>query len=318
MKEQTKPARYFISGGAGFIGSHLVDRLMAEGNEVTVYDNLTSGKQAFVAQHGTNPKFKLIIGDLLNLEQLTVAMKNHDAVFHLAANPDARAGIMRTDLDLKLGTIATYNVLESMRLNGIKKLVFSSSGTVYGETPIKPLAEDYGPLLPISLYGASKLACEGLISGFCEIFGFQSWIFRFANVVGDKATHGVIYDFINKLQKNPKLLEILGDGTQEKPYIYVDDCVDGVLYGVRHANAKVNVYNIGCLDSTSVTTIAHIVTEEMNLKNVKLIYTGGDRGWTGDIPQVRYNVSKINQLGWKTSRTSDEAVRDAVKIMLGK
>ena len=317
MKQNNKPTSYFITGGAGFIGSHLVDHIMSEGNNVTVYDNLTSGKKAFIEQHLGKENFQLIIGDLLDMEILTQAMKNHEVVCHLAANPDARAGIEHTNLDLRLGTIATYNVLEAMRINGIKKLVFSSSGTIYGETPVMALSENYGPLLPISLYGASKLASEGLISAFCSVFSMQAWMFRFANVIGSRATHGVIFDFINKLKINPVEMVILGDGTQEKPYMYVDDCVDGVLYGYRHAKGQINVFNLGCATSTNVTTIANMVVKEMGLKNVKFKYTGGDRGWTGDVPQVRYNVQKINKLGWRTKYTSDEAISKTIQVLIG-
>ena len=239
-------------------------------------------------------------------------------VFHMAANPEARAGIENTDLDLKQGTIATYNVLEAMKVNEIKKLVFASSGTVYGETPVKPIIEDYGPLLPISLYGASKLACEGLITAFCHLFDMQAWIYRFANVVGERTTHGVIYDFINKLKENPDELEILGDGTQEKPYLLVTDCVDGMLFGFEHSNEQVNVFHLGCPSSTSVDIIARILVTEMGLPDTKFKYTGGVRGWPGDIPQVRYDTSRMEKLGWKTGHTSDEAVRKAIKQILGK
>jgi UDP-glucose 4-epimerase len=286
--------------------------------EVTVYDNLMSGKKEFIQHHLTQKGFKFIQADLLDFEQLKEQIRGHDYVFHLAANPEAREGIEKTDLDLKIGTIATYNVLEAMRLNGVKKIVFASSGTVYGETPVIPIHEDYGPLLPISLYGASKLACEGLISAFCHIFGMQGWIFRFANIVGGRSTHGVIFDFINKLKQNSKELEILGDGTQEKPYLFVTDCVNGILFAVENAKDALNVFNLGCSSTTNVTTIATIVVEEMGLKDVEFKYTGGDRGWRGDVPQVRLNVERIKRLGWKAKYTSDEAVRKAVRCILGK
>ena len=198
----------FVTGGAGFIASHLVDRLMESVNNVTVFDNFSSGKMDFIKNHLNNDKFKLIKGDLLNRAEINRSMYDHDIVFHFAANPDARLGISQTDLDLKLETIATYNVLESMRKNNIKKIVFSSSGTIYGDTPIIPISEDYGPVLPISLYGAGKVASECLISAFCGTFDMQAWIFRFANIIGDRATHGVIYDFVNKLLNDPHRLEI--------------------------------------------------------------------------------------------------------------
>jgi len=305
--------RCFVSGGAGFIGSHLVDRLMAEGNQVTVFDNLSSGRTEFVEQHLGSDNFSLIEADLLDLNKVKESIGESDVVFHLSANPDARRGIENTELDLKQETIATYNILESMRVNHIKKIVFSSSGTIYGETPVVPLDEDYGPVLPISLYGAGKLASEGLISAFCNTFDMQSWIFRFANIVGPRTTHGVIFDFINKLKRNPTELEILGDGTQCKPYLHVKDCVDGILYGFRNSHDAINVFNLGCATATDVTTIAQMLIKELGLERVKFKYTGGDRGWPGDVPQVRYNTDRINKLGWKARYTSDEAVLKGIR-----
>lgn len=309
--------RYFITGGAGFIGSHLVDRLIQMG-EVTVYDNFSSGKKEFIKHHLNKKSFQLIKADLLELGTLKKVVRDHDVVFHMAANPDARAGIEDTDLDLKQGTIITYNVLEAMRANGIKKVVFASSSTVYGETPIEPIPENYGPLLPISLYGASKLACEGLVTAFSHLFDMHAWIFRFANAVGVRATHGVIFDFINKLEQNPKELEVLGDGNQEKPYIYVEDCIDGILYGFQHAGRQINIFNLGCSSSSKVSTIAQMLVEEIELEDVKFKYTGGNRGWPGDVPQVRFDTSKMEKLGWKPKYSSNEAVRKAIRDILGK
>jgi UDP-glucose 4-epimerase len=308
----------FVTGGAGFIGSHIVDRLVAEENFVTVFDNLSSGRKEFIEQHFDNDRFKLIEEDLLDLEKTNKAIAGHDVVFHLAANPDARLGINNTELDLKQETIVTYNVLEAMRINKVKRIIFASSGTIYGETPIIPLPENYGPLLPISLYGAGKLACEALISAFCHTFDMQAWIFRFANIVGKRATHGVIYDFINKLKQNPFQLEILGDGSQRKPYLHVDDCVDGMLFLYRASQHKINVFNLGCSTTTDVVTIGELVVKEMGLDHVQFKYTGGDRGWPGDVPQVRLNVRKAGKLGWKAKHTSDEAVKKAIRDILKK
>ena len=308
--------RYFVTGGAGFIGSYLADRLVDLG-EVTVYDNLSSGKREFIEHHLDREGFQLIQANLLEFDTLRKAMEAHDVVFHMAANPEAKAGIQDTDLDLRQGTVANYNVLEAMRLNGIKRIVFASSSTVYGKTPIGPIPEDYGPLQPISLYGASKLACEGLITAFCHLFNMEAWIFRFANVVGPRATHGVIYDFVNKLKQNPRELEILGNGTQEKPYIHVEDCVEGILYGFHHSNGQVNVFNLGSSSTTRVSTIAQILVEEMGLPNAKFKYTGGDRGWPGDVPQVRFDISRMESLGWKPKHTSNEAVRKAIRDIMG-
>jgi len=304
--------RYFVTGGAGFIGSHLVDRLIQKG-EVTVYDNLSSGRIEFIAHHFGKPNFVFIQKDLLALEDLKEAIKDHNIVFHLAANPDARLGIEDTSLDLKQETLATYNVLEAMRENQIKKIVFSSSGTIYGETPAIPLPENYGPVLPISLYGAGKLASEALISAFCHTFNMQSWIYRFANIVGLRGTHGVIFDFIHKLKINPNELEILGNGTQEKPYLSVEDCVEGMLFGFENSDERVNFFNLGCESTTDVKSIARMVVEEMGLENVRFKYTGGDRGWPGDVPQVRFDLQKIRSLGWKPKLFSDQAVYKAIK-----
>ncbi len=310
--------RIFITGGAGFIGSHLVDRLIAEGNKVTVFDNLSSGRMEFIEHHEGKDNFKFIEADLLNLDKVKEAIIGHEVVFHLAANPEARRGIENTGLDLKQETIATYNILEAMRVNQTKKIVFSSSSTVYGETPLISLPENYGPVLPISLYGAGKLASEALITAFCHTFDMKSWIFRFANIVGRRATHGVVFDFINHLRRNSSELEILGNGTQCKPYLHVDDCIDGVLYGFRNAYDRVNVFNLGCSTATDVTSIAKMVVKEMGLNNVEFKYTGGDRGWPGDVPQVRLNVDRMNELGWATKYSSDEAVRKAIRDILGK
>ncbi|MBN1860899.1 MAG: NAD-dependent epimerase/dehydratase family protein [Candidatus Thermoplasmatota archaeon] len=306
----------FISGGAGFIGSHLADTLLRNGHSVTVYDNLSSGNTSFIQHNLTRKDFTFIQADLLNLNRVIKETKNHDVVFHLAANPHVRLGEKQTDLDLNQGIVATYNVLEAMRQNDIKKIVFSSSSVVYGETTEPSLPETYGPTLPISLYGAGKLGAEGLISAFCGTFDFHAWIYRFANVVGSRGTHGVIVDFIDKLRKNPKELEILGDGKQCKPYLYVSDCVEGILYGFTHAHDKVNLFNLSCDTTTTVTRIAEMVTEEMKLNNVSFNYTGGIRGWKGDVPRFQLDAGKINTLGWKATLSSDEAVRKAIKDVL--
>jgi len=245
-------------------------------------------------------------------------MKDHDVVFHLAANTDIRKGTAQVDLDLNSGTIGTYNVLTAMKENRIKKMVFASSATVYGEATVKYISENYGPLLPISLYGASKLASEGLITAFCHLFNIQGWMFRFANVVGKRETRGVIFDFIQKLRQNPNELEILGDGNQERPFFMVEDCVDGILFGFDHSGESVNIFNLGCASSTDVTSIAKMVVEEMGLSNVIFTYTGGIRGWPGDAPRVHFSIDKIAKLGWKPRYSSDEAVRKAIRDILGK
>jgi len=308
--------KYFISGGAGFIGGHLVDRLVNNGGTVTVYDNLSSGKEKHIQRHFGKANFNFIKADLADTKTLNQAIKGHDFVFHLAANPDAREGIKNPALDLNIGTIATFNVLEAMRQNGIKKMVFSSSGTVTGDTAALPVTEEYGPLLPISLYGASKVAGEGLMSAFCHVFEMQAYIFRFANIIGPRATHGVIYDFINKLRKNPRELEILGDGTQAKPYLLVEDCLDGIFCALKNSDKQCEIYNLGCNSTTSVKRIAETVVQEMGLPDVRFKYTGGKRGWRGDVPQFQFNVEKMRRLGWSATHTSDEAVQIAIRRIL--
>jgi len=304
--------RIFVTGGAGFIGSHLVDTLLKQGHTITVYDNISSGQESFLYGHSHNSQFTLIKDDLLNMKSLKPAIKDHDIVFHLAANPHVRLGETQTDLDMKQGVIATYNLLESMRQHDISDIVFSSSSVVYGETPGNPLPETYGPTLPISMYGAGKLGAEGLITAFCGTFDFRAWIFRFANVVGSRGTHGVIVDFINKLKTDPQTLEILGDGKQRKPYLHVSDCVKGILFGHQHATDPINVFNLGPDDNTTVTTIAELVVREMKLQDVTFQYTGGKRGWKGDVPCFQLDASKIKNLGWTPSYTSDEAVQKSI------
>jgi len=309
--------RYFVTGGAGFIGSHLVDRLMEEGNQVTVYDNLVSGNKKDIEHHIGKKNFQFIQADLLDSEMLKEAMKGHEVVWHLGANTDIPDGNRITDLDLNNCTVATHNVMEAMRFNNIDKILFASSACVYGDTPPVALTETFGPLLPINLYGAGKLACEGLISAYSHLFGIKAWMFRFANVVGARMGHGVIYDFIQKLKRNPNELEILGDGNQEKPFFLVEDCIEGMLYAFHNSNTHYDVYNLGVNSFTKVTQLAKIVVEEMNLNNVKFKYTGGERGWPGDVPVVHFNVEKMQRLGCEARHSSDEAVRIAARRLLG-
>ena len=270
----------FLTGGAGFIGSHLVDRLVDGGVQVTIYDNLSIGQKRFVQDHLDSGAARLVVADLLDFDSLAQHLRDCEVVFHLAANPEARWGIENTRLDLEQETLVTYNVLEVMRRNSVKQIVFASSGTVYGEVD-GPVDEDYGPLFPISLYGAGKLASEALISAFVSTFGLQGWIFRFGNVLGPRGTHGAVMDFITKLKANPRELEILGDGRQRKPYLHVLDCVDGILYGYEHASAPLNYFNLGPSDTTEVRKLAEFLITEIGLEGVQLRYTGGERGWPG-------------------------------------
>jgi len=308
--------KMFVIGGAGFIGSNLVDRLVEKGYQVTVYDNFSSGRKELISQHFGKDGFTFIEEDLSDIEKLKDAMKGFEHVFHFAANPDIARGMVETDLDLREGTILTYNVLEAMRVNNVRRVLYSSGSGVYGEIGAVATPEDYGPLLPISMYGASKLACEGMISAFCHMFDMQAWILRFANVIGARQTHGVCLDFIRKLKKNPQELEILGDGTQSKSYIHIKDCLEAIFLIMQEARERVNVYNVATDDYIDVTSIANLVVEEMGLKNVQYKYTGGDRGWKGDVPQVRFDLNKLHKLGWRAHYTSPEAVRLSVREIL--
>jgi len=307
----------FVTGGAGFIGSHLTDHLMEKGHKVVVYDNLSLGREEFVRHHYSNPRFTFVRGDVLDFGLLQTSMTGSDIVFHLSANSDIVRSAKHTRIDLEQGTIATHNVLESMRSNGIRKIVFTSSNVVYGESKKLPISEDYGPLFPISMYGASKLACEALISAFCHNFGFKSWIFRFANVTGPRVTHGVVLDFYRKLERNALELEVLGDGKQAKPYIEVRDLIDGMLFGFRNSNEWVNYFNLGTDGLTSVTVIAHEVIRVMGLRDVKLKFTGGVRGWPGDVARVSLDMSKLKALGWRPKYpSSDEACMAGINAII--
>ena len=311
--------RCFVTGCAGFIGSHLVESLLEEGNTVTGYDNLSSGRRQWIEPSLGDARFTFVEEDLLDQEMLCKAMQGHDIVFHLGANADIPGGNQAPRLDFQNGTTATYNVLTAMRTTGIRQIIFSSSSTVYGDNPPRPTPETAGPLLPITQYGAGKLAAEGLISAFCDLYGMHGWMFRFGNVLGARMGHGVIYDFIAKLRRNPKELEILGDGEQEKNYFLVEDCIDGMLYGFRHAKDKsCDVFNLGTESNVKVSEIARIVTEEMGLPGVDFRYTGGQRGWAGDVPRVIYDMSKMRTLGWESRHTSADAVRIATRRLLGK
>lgn len=308
--------RAFITGGAGFIGSQLVDRLAADGWQMTVYDDLSSGKKEFLKKHIDKEYFRFVKADLLDARKLNKYIAGHDAVFHMAANPDIRHGIKHTDLDLKQNTIVTYNVLESMRSAGIKDIIFASSSAIYGEPKILPTPEDYGPLYPISLYGAGKLACEALCTAFAHTFNMKCWIFRFANIVGGRGTHGLIFDFIKKLKKNPRELEILGDGKQTKSYLLVDDCVDAMLHVYVKSREQFNVFNLGSDSRIDITEIAKILVQKMGIPDAKFRFTGGERGWPGDVPQMSLAVEKLNRLGWKSKYNARQAVEIAIERML--
>ena len=308
--------RALVTGGAGFIGSHLVDRLVARGDKVLVVDNLSSGVLDFIKDHIENGKIEFSNTDLKDLDALKPLMHGVDIVYHLAANPDIRLGTRITDTDLNEGTIATYNVLESMRLAGVKKIAFASSSVVYGEDAPMPTPEDHGPCLPISLYGASKQAGEGLIGAWVGTFGLQAWIFRFANIIGERGTHGVIFDFIHKLKKDPSRLEVLGNGLQEKSYMEVGDCVDAMLHVISNTNESINLYNLGSNDTCSVRNIAAIVVKETGCTDASIEYTGGDRGWAGDIPKAMLAINRLIDLGFKVNYDSEEAVAHTARVLI--
>ncbi len=304
--------RALVTGGAGFIGSHLVEELLRRGYDVSIVDNLSSGKIEFVEEALTKGAtfYKM---DLLDRESLRTLFKSKefDVVFHLAANPDVRIGAEDTWIHLEQNVLATYNLLEEMRRSDVKDIVFTSSSTVYGEAEEIPTPEDYGPLKPISMYGASKLACEGMITAYSHLYGIKGVIFRFANVVGPRSTHGVIYDFIMKLKKDPRRLEILGDGTQKKSYLYVEDCISGIMFGYERRKEDVEIFNLGSEDWIEVKRIAEIVVEEMGLSDVTFEFTGGidGRGWKGDVKFMRLSIEKIKSYGWRPKYNSEEAVR---------
>jgi len=308
--------KILVTGGAGFIGSHIVDRLMKTECEVVVFDNLSSGKIEFIDHHLNQTNFSLIEGDLLNTDEIDTACNGVDFVCHVAANPDVRLGAVDTRVHFDQNITATYNLLEAMRKNDVANIAFTSTSTVYGEATIIPTPEDYGPLVPISLYGASKLACEALITSYCHTFDMHSWIFRFANIVGDRGTHGIIVDFINKLKNNPEQLEILGDGRQSKSYLHIADCVDAIMFAIDHIDEIVNIFNIGSEDTIDATGIAGVVVGEMGLKDVEFSYTGGRRGWKGDVPQMLLAVDKVKELGWSPSYTSRNSVSDTARVLI--
>lgn len=304
-----------VTGGAGFIGSHVVDRLLDDGHNVIVFDNMTSGKMEFIAHHLNDPHFRFINGDMLQPEQIQQACNGVDQVFHLAANPDVRIGVSDTRMHLDQNVLATYNLLDAMRKQHVKEIAFTSSSTIYGEAHIIPTQENYGPLIPISMYGASKLACEAMITAYCHTFDMRSWIFRFANIIGDRGTHGIIVDFIHKLKMDPAHLEILGDGKQSKSYLHVRECVDAMMLVVLKGIDQVNIFNIGSEDVISSTRIGEIVADEMGLRP-KLLYTGGSQGWKGDVPKMMLSIEKLKALGWKPGMGSEENVRKTVVSLL--
>jgi UDP-glucose 4-epimerase len=299
--------KHFVTGAAGFIGSNLVDRLVTLGDLVVGYDNFSTGMSRFIEGARTSRAFTLIEGDVLDAAQLAAAMDGAELVWHLAANADVRFGIEHPRKDLEQNTIATFNVLEAMRANGVVKLAFASTGSIYGEAAVIPTPEDASFPVQTSLYGASKLACEGLIAAYCEGFGLQSWIFRFVSVLGERYTHGHVFDFFKKLTDDPTRLRVLGDGRQRKSYIYVEDCINAMLIAVAKANGKVNIFNLGTNEYIELDESIRIICRHLGVAP-SLIYSGDARGWIGDNPFIFLDTKRIRALGWRPKLTIADGV----------
>jgi UDP-glucose 4-epimerase len=310
---------FFVVGGAGFIGSHFVDRLLADDlvSKVTIYDNLSVGTQSHYAHHTQNPRFKSIIGNVHDTEALRLAMRGHDVVIHLASNADIAQAIQNPSIDFTEGLVLTHHVLEAMRIEGIPRLIYASGSGVYGDMGHHYHIETQGNLHPISPYGASKLAGEAFISSYCHMFGIRACVFRFANVVGPRQTHGIIYDLIHKLAMHSNILPILGNGSQSKSYIYIEDIVDAVLLAHRKLASPYEVYNVATEDHITVKEIAEIVVHSMGLTGITVLrYSEENRGWHGDIPIVRLDAQKIRALGWNCRYNTHHAIQKATDMML--
>jgi UDP-glucose 4-epimerase len=299
--------RCFVTGAAGFVGSALVDRLVRAGHEVVGFDNFSTGRAEFLAEATRSPTFTLVRGDTLDRDALRGAMRGADLVVHLAANADVRHGTEHPGKDLEQNTIATFNVLDAMRSLGIRRIAFASTGSIYGEPKVFPTPEDAPFPVQTSLYGASKLAAEGLIQAFCEGFGFQGYIFRFVSILGERYTHGHVFDFYKKLSDDPTKLHVLGDGKQRKSYLYVHDCIDAILLAIRVLNNKVHVLNLGTDEASRVNDSIGWISERLGLRP-ELTYAGGERGWIGDSPFILLDTRRIRALGWKPKLSIREGV----------
>ncbi len=305
-----------VTGGAGFIGSNLVERLINENKHVTVVDK-DPDRQPFISNYLQLTTFKFLLNDINNVE-VSDFDDDIDTVFHLAASADIKESLKDAKLDLENNVNGTHNILEIMRKKDIKNIIFSSSSAIYGETDVIPTPEDLGDIKPISLYGASKLAAEAFITAYCSLYGMKSWMFRFANVVGKNEHRGVIFDFVKKLERNPNELEILGDGKQEKSFFDVSDCVSGLIdIPMMDTNILAEIYNLGILETTKITRLAEIVCDELKL-NPKFRYTGGDRGWKGDVPVTILSIEKALNVGWKPKYSGEESIRRTVRYLVEK
>jgi UDP-glucose 4-epimerase len=308
-------SRWFLVGGAGFIGSHFTDRLLGDRGTaaVTLYDNFSSGREWHYQHHHDDARLRVVREDVSNLAALTQAMAGHDVVIHLASNPDIARAATEPDVDFYQGTVLTNNVVEAMRRAGVRRILYASGSGVYGDIGETEAWEDYGPLIPVSTYGASKLAGEALIASYCFMFGLTACVFRFGNVVGPRQTHGVGFDFVRRLIADPAHLRILGDGTQSKSYIHVDDVVSAVLCAYRKEKSPFRAFNVATGDYITVTEIADLAIEILKLNDrPHYEYTGGSRGWKGDVPVVRLNTNRIRTLGWSCTRNCREALRDSI------
>ena len=306
--------RAFVTGAAGFIGSNLVDRLLEQGHTVVGYDNLSTGYRQFLIGALSHPSFKYIEGDVLDAARLNQSARGAEIVFHMAANADVRFGVERPRKDLEQNTIATFNVLEAMRANGIKTIAFASTGSVYGETEVIPTPEHAPFPIQTSLYGASKLACEGLIAAYAEGFGMRGYIFRFVSILGQRYTHGHVFDFVKKLEKDPSTLHILGNGLQRKSYLHVTDCVGAMLMALERVDARVNIFNLGTDEYCEVNDSIGWICGHLGL-NPKITYSGGERGWVGDSPFILLDCSRIRALGWRPRLTIQQAVLATIKYV---
>ncbi len=314
MTDKTEFKRFFVTGAAGFIGSNLVDRLLGEGFSVVGYDNFSTGFEENLEEAQKNPDFSLIRGDVLGLATLTGAMDGCDFVFHLAANADVRFGTLHPQKDLEQNTIATFNVLEAMRANSITNIGFSSTGSVYGEPEVFPTPEDAPFPVQTSMYGASKLACEGLIQAYCEGFGFRGWIFRFVSILGERYSHGHVFDFYKRLLSDPDHLHVLGNGRQRKSYLYIQDCIDSIRVAIEKAQDKVNIFNLGTDEYCEVDDSIGWISEHLGL-DPRLSYAGGERGWIGDSPFIFLDCSRIRGLGWRPRFTIKEGIIRTLKYL---
>ena len=321
MSMNLKGKPILITGGAGFLGSFLSEEMVRQGAKVTIYDRLSQGAGR-IAHLLKDPTVQLIQADLLETDKLFKAVHGKTLIWHLSGNTNIPLGLKDTTVDLNDGLVATRNVLEAMRAAGVRKLVFPSSGAIYGEKTKGLRLENQGPTLPISLYGAGKIACEAFISAYAHLFKIQAWIFRYGNIISGRISHGAILDFIKKLKAHPNELEILGDGTQTKSYLLAEECIEGMQYVIDHTELKENegfcdVFNLGASNETAVLDIAKMVIEEMGLKGkCQIKLKGGERGWPGDQAKIALDISKIRAMGWQPKHSSEEAVRMAVRRML--